>query len=440
MKRTAVIKLGSSSVTGSLGPDPVLLASTLEAVINARSADWNVVLVSSGAVSSGRAYLSRNSYELGSSTRLAAAVGQPFLVSAYRAISDISGTLVCQILVSESDLKSSAQMGVVADVLQECFDEGIIPIVNGNDVTDAAGSDNDAVASGIAVACHASKLLLLTDVEGVYSGRPGESEILEDLNIGDMREVLFSKQGTGRGGMRSKLRAAEIAAHNGVEAYVASARDREVITKCLSGKMVGTRVRSLRGDQRGSHDRWISGVSTTNGCLIINREAEVSIRSGSSLFASGVKRVRGTFEAGDVVEITAPSGCLVARGVVRVSSTLLDLVRSMRVDELAHVLATVLREFYVASRRPTDPCDDPDELVLDDLRPQLRRALDILQRFSYTRKRDLAAQVMQLFPAAMAGLIFSVDSSTTKFEQSKLMFGKISSDLSLIERGKLIVL
>jgi glutamate 5-kinase len=92
-------------------------------------------------------------------------------------------------------------MRVVADVLQECFDKGIIPIVNGNDVIDPAGSDNDSVATGIAVSVGADKMLLLTDVEGVYCGAPGKSEVYSTLEIGELHRIPVARSGTGRGGI-----------------------------------------------------------------------------------------------------------------------------------------------------------------------------------------------------------------------------------------------
>ncbi|HMG64676.1 MAG TPA: hypothetical protein VK599_17175, partial [Streptosporangiaceae bacterium] len=146
--RSIVVKIGSSSVTRSTGPDPVVLTSALDAALNVRSLGWNVVLVSSGAVASGSAYLARTSAVRGSA-RLAAAVGQPFLMDIYRSVSEVSGRHVCQVLISESDLRSPRAMSAVRDVLAECQAAGIVPVVNGNDVTDSHGSDNDGIAVGL---------------------------------------------------------------------------------------------------------------------------------------------------------------------------------------------------------------------------------------------------------------------------------------------------
>src|SRR5260370_24843290 len=146
--RSILVKLGSSSVTRSTGPYPVVLTSALDAALNARSLGWNAILVTSGAVSSGAAYLARRS-DARPSNRLAAGVGQPFLMDIYRSVSQISGRHVCPILISEDDSRAPAAVSSVCAVLDECAGAGVIPIVNGNDVTDMRVSDNDAVAGRI---------------------------------------------------------------------------------------------------------------------------------------------------------------------------------------------------------------------------------------------------------------------------------------------------
>ncbi|HEU5418708.1 MAG TPA: glutamate 5-kinase, partial [Streptosporangiaceae bacterium] len=304
--RSIVVKIGSSSVTRATGPDPVVLTSALDAALNARSLGWSVVLISSGAVSSGSAYLARTS-EIAGSARLAAAVGQPFLMDIYRSVSDVSGRHVCQVLISESDLRSPRAMASVCAVLGECAAAGIVPIVNGNDVTDAQGSDNDGIAVGLAVAGGADRLLLLTDVAGVHAGAGGPGTHLADLAVPDIRAVPTGRPGSGRGGMRSKLRAAELAAYNGIETHIAAARQPGVITACIKGEPVGTRIRPAR-DRFPADARWISGVAASHGSIVINRPAEDSIRAGASLFASGIKKVDGQFRGGDVIDVLTPSG------------------------------------------------------------------------------------------------------------------------------------
>jgi glutamate 5-kinase len=433
--KSIVVKIGSSSITRSTGPDPVVLTSALDAALNVRSLGWSVVLVSSGAVASGSAYLTRTS-ELAASERLAAAVGQPFLMDIYRSVSEVSGRHVCQVLISESDLRSPRAMSAVRDVLAECQAAGIVPIVNGNDVTDSQGSDNDGVAVALAVETGADRMLLLTDVPGVH-GEPGElgDAHLADLAATDIRAVPTGRRGTGRGGMRSKLRAAELAAHNGIETHIAAARQPGVITACVKGEPVGTRIRPARG--RFPDDaRWIAGVAISHGSIVINRLAEESIRSGASLFASGIKKVDGQFRGGDVIEVITPAGRLVARGESKVSAALMGLIRAMRTDEIAIVLTAILARYASASGSPGGGW-----LAGADrgaVRPLVVKALDQIAAFGYEMTRRLALEVINLFPAATVEAMLDAgrDDGLGHLLQR---YGRLSSDLSFIDRNRLVV-
>jgi glutamate 5-kinase len=429
--KSVVVKIGSSSVTRSTGPDPVVLTGALDAALTARSLGWNAVLVSSGAVASGSAYLARTS-EIASSARLAAAVGQPFLMDIYRSVSDVSGRHVCQVLISESDLHEPRAMASVCAVLDECAAAGIVPIVNGNDVTDAQGSDNDGIAVGLAVAGGADRLLLLTDVTGVHGGSDAGGH-LDDLDAADIRQVPTGRPGSGRGGMRSKLRAAELAAYNGIETHIASARQPGVITACVKGEPVGTRIRPAR-DRFPAEDRWISGVAASHGSIVINRPAQDSIRNGASLFASGIKKVTGQFGPGDVIEIVTPGGRLVARGLTKVSAALMSLIRAMQTDEIALVLTEILARFSSGA----DAGGGSGETALAGLRPPVARALELVAANGYEQSRRLALEVINLFPAAtveaMTGAGHPEGSARLRQRYSRL-----SSDLSFIDRHRLIV-
>lgn len=405
----------------------MLLTSALDAAINAPALGWNVVLISSGAVSSGTAYLSRT-LRLRPSKRLAAAVGQPFLMDIYRSVSEISGAHVCQILISESDLRSPTAMSALGTVLAECAEAGVVPILNGNDVTDLRGSDNDAVAAGIAVASGADKLLLLTDVPGVYHGHPDDSDMATELSVDGLGGIRIASTGTGRGGMGSKLRAAELAAYNGIETHIADAKTPEVISRALKGERTGTRIAVAR-QRFAEADRWIAGIAVSHGSLVINRQAEESVRSGSSLFASGIKKVNGDFAAGDVVTIVSPKGLLIARGACRVSAALLALVRAMTTEEIAVVLTEVLWRYHSGASGAGD---------LSEVRPQLARALGTVATLGFERTRQLAVEIMNLFPTATAGAMFSGGVGDGK-QYLREQYSRLSSDLSFVDRKQLVV-
>jgi glutamate 5-kinase len=431
--RSIVVKIGSSSVTRATGPDPVVLTAALDAALTARSLGWSVVLVSSGAVSSGSAYLARTS-ELASSARLAAAVGQPFLMDIYRSVADVSGRHVCQVLISESDLRSPRALASVSAVVEECGRAGVVPIVNGNDVTDERGSDNDGIAVGLAVATGADKLLLLTDVAGVHDG-PDAGHHAPEIAAADVRKIPTGRPGTGRGGMRSKLRAAELAAYNGIETHIAGARQPGVITACAKGEPVGTRIRPVR-DRFPAEARWISGIAVSHGSIVINRPAEDSIRSGASLFASGIKKVDGQFAGGDVIEVITPSGRLVARGVSKVSAPLMGLIRAMRTDEIAIVLTEILARYLYAG----DPAAAPPATAppASELRMPVTRALDQLGSFGYELTRRLALEVINLFPAATVEAMLDVRRDED-LRHLRERYSRLSSDLSFIDRQRLVV-
>ncbi|WP_162239026.1 MULTISPECIES: glutamate 5-kinase [unclassified Rathayibacter] len=387
-RRTLVVKMGSSSVTKQSGPDPVLLASALESAFSAQQEGWDVVLVSSGAVSSGRALFAR-SQDAPISPRLAAAVGQTVLMGFYRSVAELSGALVAQILIGESDLASPRQMAHVAEAIRHALDAGVVPVVNGNDTIDSAGSDNDGVAGALAMLLGADLLLLLTDVPGVFAGSIAEGVHLDELGIAELRGIGVQKGGTGRGGIRSKLRAAELAAHNGVSTRIAGARTPEVILSALGDPGPGTLVRAVHAHP-AVEQRWISGVATARGRVEINLEAERSIDAGSSLFASGIKRVSGDFDGGDVIEVRALSGELLARGVSRVSSRLLTLVRALRVDEIARVFVAVLAHAADPGSASAPPAGE---------RPQLTRAVEYAHGLSFEHARAVAMEIVGLFPA-----------------------------------------
>ncbi len=435
--KSIVVKIGSSSVTRSTGPDPVVLTAALDAALSARSLGWNVILISSGAVSSGSAYLTRTS-DAKPSDRLAAAVGQPFLMNIYRSVAEVSGRHVCQILISAGDLESPAAISSVCAVLNECAESGIVPIVNGNDVTDLRGSDNDAVAVGIAVASGADRLLLLTDVPGVYDGPRGGAAHLPGLEVSGIRAIPSAGDGTGTGGMRSKLRAAELAAYNGIQTHIANARSPEVIKHCLENKPAGTCIPAA-GKRFPADTRWISGIALSRGAIVINRAAEESIAAGASLFASGIKKVEGDFRSGDVIEIRDPSGRLVARGASRVSAALMNLVRAMRTDEIAIVLTEILGKFLAGNvaAKPGVAAAGAGAAELADLRLPVRKALAIVASHGYEQTRRLALELINLFPAATVEAMFDgrQDDGLSRLRDR---YAGLSSDLSFVDRRRLV--
>lgn len=435
--RRMVVKLGSSSITRAVGPDPALLASTIDSAIRAQALGWDVVIVSSGAVSSGLAVINQRHQDDGvyrphprPHRQLAAAVGQPILQSIYRSVADISGHLVAQILVGENDMRSPTRTQSVAKLIDEALSRSAIPIVNGNDALDRVGLDNDAVAASVAVLVHADLLLLLTDSDGVYL--TAASETYERvLDASQLHNVGSRGPGTGRGGIRSKLRAAELASSNGISTRVASARSHEIILKAIGPDCPGTLIPGRVRTQRNAGRYPMATVS--RGRIVINREAELSIvHERSSLFSSGVKRLVGEFERDDVIEVVAPSGVLIARGVTGMSSLLLGLVRGLRSDEVALTMVAVLRKLADPSWSPND---DPDTMISPPS-DRYRRALHAVDNLPAVSVAALGGEILTSFPALVARLLTSGPQTVTLYEQ----LAQAVSEFSVIALPKLEVL
>ena len=380
-----VLKLGSSSIASGEGLALDVIADLVTQIAAAQRAGHEVILVTSGAARLGRQLLAfegptaRAGPELqrlvdavrltltqaagtgelearlaryGAAelagplgVALAASVGQPALMALYRQLAAAVGVEVCQILLSKTDLDSAQAMRDVGSILISALERGLLPVVNGNDTTDPKSElDNDQIAVAVAVAAEASRLTLMTNVRAVYADEQMRERIAR-LTPEEARSIRTPAPAEGRGGMRSKLNAAARAAYCGVECVIGSARDADVVARSLSPRArMGTVVRAV-GARLAPAERWVGGIAYPMGTIGINREAERSLRTGSTLFLSGVKRVDGEFEPGAVVELVdvRHPERLIGRGSVAVPSVILRLLRALSTDEVADVLSIMFR-------------------------------------------------------------------------------------------------
>lgn len=298
---------------------------------------------------------------------LVASVGQPALMALYQQLAGAVGVEICQFLLSRSDLDSAEAMRDVGAVLSGALDRGLLPVVNGNDTTDPKSElDNDQVAVAVAVAAQASRLTFLTNVRGVFGDEEMRARISR-LTPDEARALRISAAGDGRGGMRSKLNAAARAAYCGVECVIGSAGDADVVARSLSTRArVGTVVRAVAAPLPAA-ERWVAGIAYPMGTIGINRQAERSLRAGSTLFLSGVKRVDGEFEPGAVVELVdvRHPERLIGRGSVAMPAPVLRLLRALSPDEIADVLSILFRLRHAPALRGTNGADPADASLLD---------------------------------------------------------------------------
>jgi len=363
-------------------------------------------------------YASAEAGSQATETALPSAVGQPALMALYRQLAAAVGVEVCQILVSSSDLSSARAMADLGQLLRDAVGRGLLPIVNGNDATDPLSAlDNDQVAVAIAVAAEAPRLLFLTDVPAAYRDS-SLTERIGRLTPAEARAVRVAAGGTGRGGMGSKLGAAARAACCGVECTIGSAREPDVVARSLNPRArTGTVVRAA-GPQLELARRWIGGMAYSSGSLYVNREAEDSLRGGSTLFLSGVKRVDGDFAAGSVVELldVRHPERLLGRGSVALPSAILRLLRALSPQEVACVISIMLRLKY-AGHEP-DSAGGPEALLDPDVYKDSRELADGSSRasqeayaqlagFSPERIAELAESLLLAQPAVSATFLMS---------------------------------
>lgn len=425
-----------------------MIADLVTQIAAAQRDGHQVILVTSGAARLGRRLpeleptlrrysTARRDGPLG--VALAASVGQPALMALYRQLAAAVGMEVCQILLSKSDLDSAQAMRDVGAVLVSALEAGLLPVVNGNDTTDPKSElDNDQIAVAVAVVAEASRLTFLTNVSGVYADEQMRERIAR-LTPEEARAVRSSSPGEGRGGMRSKLNAAARAAYCGVECAIGSARDADVVARSLRPRArMGTVIRAA-AEQLPPAQRWVGGIAYPMGSIGINREAERSLRAGSTLFLSGVKRVDGDFEPGAVVELVdvRHPERLIGRGSVAMPSGVLRLLRALSPDEVADVISILLRLRHGAGHGE-DPLDD---LRFADIRDLTRRNSQAakqvraeLESATPERVRALTDALLASQPRACAAML-----AAGTFKSGEVAARQQVRDMHAVHRDSLVV-
>jgi glutamate 5-kinase len=323
---TVVLKLGSSLVAHPDGSvRRTVLRRRAREVAAAVAGGEHVAVVSSGAIALGlhRLGLARRPRAV-PKLQAASALGQARLQQAWERALGREGVTTAQVLLTAADLNERSSYVNARNALQQLFALGVVPIVNENDTTathEITFGDNDALAAQVAILVRARVLVLLTEVEGVYSrapGSPGAELVSDGAAVGV--ETLGPGSPLGRGGMRSKVLAARMASEAGIPTVIAGGAGDEVLTPILAGEPRGTRFRG-GGRELSAYKLWLRFAREPVGSLHVDEGARRAVADESrSLLAVGVVRCEGRFEAGDAVELVAPDGEPFARGVAAASA------------------------------------------------------------------------------------------------------------------------
>ena len=302
------------------------ISAMIDQIGRLMKAGHKVVLVSSGAVGSGRARLT--DLRMAHKKQIWAAVGQPMLMERYNHFGRAKKLATAQCLVLRHDFSERERYDNFVLTLSGLLQAGALPIINENDVMateDLTVGDNDLLSAMVAVAIGADKLILLTNQRGLFTSNPDKdssAELIETVkNVDFELEKLCSKEISegGRGGMLSKVRAAKHAVNAGIEAHILDGREPDAIDKLLSGDKIGTRFPAKPVAYVSGQKRWLLSAKGF-GQIIIDDGAAKALGQNKSLLFPGIIGVRGMFDPKEVVEVVGRRGDAVAYGKVNFGS------------------------------------------------------------------------------------------------------------------------
>jgi glutamate 5-kinase len=325
-----VVKVGSSSLTTAIGGlDPSRLDGLVDALAARSAAGSQVVLVSSGAIAAGLAPLGISKRPKDLATQQAAAsVGQLELVHAYATSFARYNLTVGQLLLTADDVVRRSHYRNAQRTFSRLLALGVVPVVNENDTVatdEIRFGDNDRLAALVAHLIGADALVLLSDVDALYTGDPRRAdarritEVADESDLADVTAGTTGASGVGTGGMASKLAAARLASSAGIPVLLASAADAAsalASSASSAAASVGTAF-AATGSRLSARRFWLAHAADSTGRLTLDDGAVAAVVTRRrSLLAAGISGVHGDFDAGDVVDLTDLAGTVVARGVV----------------------------------------------------------------------------------------------------------------------------
>ena len=344
-----VVKVGTSILTEDDNQLSVSMIDNLaEQVSSALKDNKKVVMVTSGAIGAGMGLLGikRRPGSL-PEQQATAAIGQSRLMRLYDESFKKRGRLTAQILLTREDLKDRARYLNARNTLMTLLDHGVVPIVNENDtvaVDEIKFGDNDRLSSLVANLIGADLLIILSDIDGLYTRNPatGSRTDLVSLVKKITPEIEKMADGTARhvsvGGMATKIEAAKIATHAGISLVIANGREKDIILRIIRGEDIGTLFLS-NPDKLDAKKHWIAYTSKSKGKVIVDNGAkEALIHRGKSLLSSGIVSLEGDFEPGDMVLIEEKSGREFARGLANYSSSELRKIKGAKTRQIEEIL------------------------------------------------------------------------------------------------------
>ena len=346
--RRIVVKIGSSllvdSAAGALRS--AWLAALCDDIAALRGMGKDVILVSSGAIALGRNVLGLPSGALKlEDSQASAAVGQIHLAHAYESAFRASGLAAAQVLLTLGDTEERRRYLNARSTIATLLKLGAIPVVNENDTVatnEIRYGDNDRLAARVASMVSADCLVLLSDVDGFYTGPPGSTDNVRRLDeVAEVTAEIEAMAGDvgselSRGGMVTKIEAAKIAVQAGTNMVIASGKVMNPLSAlAASGACTWFLARS---DPQAARKRWIGGSLEPRGAVVVDGGAAMALGSGKSLLPAGVTRIDGHFQRGDAVVIRASDGAEIGRGLIAYDHKDAGAIIGRKSGEIADIL------------------------------------------------------------------------------------------------------
>ena len=346
--RRVVVKIGSSllidSATRAVARD--WLASLAQDIAALRQQGREVIVVSSGAVALGRGRLNTSPGRL-QDKQAAAAVGQTLLMHAWEEALAPHGLITAQILLTRDDTERRRRWLNARATVEALLAHGVVPVVNENDTVateEIRYGDNDRLAARAAQLARADLLILLSDVDGLYTADPRRDPearhlpLVETLSadILSMATGANADAGVGTGGMATKLAAAQIARSAGCATVIASGLTAHPLKAVIEGARAT--LITAPATPLAAWKQWIAGSMAPGGALTLDDGAVRALKSGKSLLPSGIVTVSGAFEKGDSLRLLDPSGAVVGVGLASYPADEIALIRGRHSDEIETLL------------------------------------------------------------------------------------------------------
>lgn len=344
--KKVVVKIGSSSLTSPMGGlDMDNLMKFTSEISDIWDQGLKTIIVTSGAIAAGIKYLGLNE-KPGKFPELqaVAAVGQHDLMRVYSSFFYKMNKKVGQILLSREDTTKREQYLNIKNTIISLLGMNVIPIINENDsvaLDEIKFGDNDTLAALVAGLTEADLLIILSDIDGLYSKNPQVFKNAELISIvrsvdEDIEKIAGGIGSSyGSGGMITKIRAAKICSFSGIPMVIANSRKENILKNILSGADTGTFFVPEESKKIASIKRWIAFGMITKGSIRIDKGAEEAIvRKGKSLLPVGVTEVNGKFVKGDNIAIISSDDRTIAKGITNFTSDEIMMIKGKREDKI----------------------------------------------------------------------------------------------------------